>query len=91
MGCKGVIVTRTCFRDVGMKLPCAGSVVALRGKDGKFLWKAPTYAEIFELLCHGIDVNQDGTDDCIATGRLADMRAINPKNGTYSLDILVLY
>ena len=65
-----------------MKLPCAGSVVALRGKDGKFLWKAPTYAEIFELLCHGIDVNQDGTDDCIATGRLADMRAINPKNGT---------
>ena len=64
-----------------MKLPCAGAIVALRGKDGKLLWKADTYSEIFELLCHSIDVNQDGTDDCIATGRLGDMRAINPKNG----------
>ena len=64
-----------------MKLPCAGAIVALRGKDGKLLWKTDTYSEIFELLCHGIDVNQDGSDDCIATGRLADMRAIDPKTG----------
>ena len=78
-------VNRECYSKffLGMKLPCAGSIIALRGKDGKLLWKAEAYAEIFELLCHGIDVNQDGTDDCIATGRLADMRAINPKNGTY--------
>ena len=66
-----------------MKLPCAGAIVALRGRDGKLLWKAPAYAEVFELLCHGIDVNQDGKDDCIATGRLGTIRAIDPLNGMY--------
>ncbi|XP_060600384.1 protein FAM234A-like [Ruditapes philippinarum] len=68
-------------RNNGMKLPCAGAVVALRGRDGKLLWKASAYAEVFELLCHGIDVNQDGKDDCIATGRLGSISAIDPLNG----------
>ncbi|XP_052801612.1 protein FAM234B-like [Mya arenaria] len=68
-------------KDNGLTFPCAGAVVALRGRDGKLLWKADSYAEVLELVCHGIDVNQDGVDDCIATGRLAEMRAINPLNG----------
>ena len=62
-------------------MPCAGAVIALRGRDGKLLWKANAYAEVFEILCHGIDVNKDGIDDCIVTGRLAELRAINPLNG----------
>lgn len=68
-------------RNNGMKLPCAGAVVALRGRDGKLLWKAQAYAEVFELLCHGVDVNQDGKDDCIVTGRLGTIQAIDPLNG----------
>lgn len=66
---------------LGLQLPCAGAIIALRGRDGKLLWKANAYAEVFELLCHGIDVNSDGVDDCIVTGRLAELRAINPLNG----------
>ncbi|XP_046574702.1 protein FAM234A-like [Haliotis rubra] len=68
-------------KDQGMETPCAGAVVALRGYDGKLLWQAKTYAEIFELNCHSIDVNRDGVNDCIATGRLGDIRAINIRNG----------
>lgn len=66
---------------IGMEVPCAGAIVALRGYDGKLLWKTKAYAEIFALNCHGVDANKDGTFDCIATGRLADIRVINPKNG----------
>ena len=65
----------------GMEVPCAGAVIALRGHDGKMLWKVKSYSEVFALNCHGIDVNKDGTKDCIATGRLATIQAINPKNG----------
>ncbi|KAK3602624.1 hypothetical protein CHS0354_034208 [Potamilus streckersoni] len=65
----------------GLRPPCAGSVVALRGFDGKLLWKADAYGEIFALNCHGIDANKDGVDECIASGRLADMRLVNPRNG----------
>ncbi|KAJ8299124.1 hypothetical protein KUTeg_023184 [Tegillarca granosa] len=68
-------------KDLGMEQPCAGAIVALRGYDGKLLWKTKAYAEIFALNCHGVDANKDGTFDCIATGRLADIRVINPKNG----------
>lgn len=63
------------------KTPCAGKVVALRGYDGKLLWKVDVYSEIFAINCHGIDVNKDGTYDCLASGRLGTLVAINPKNG----------
>ena len=66
---------------IGMKVPCVGGIVALRGYDGKLLWKVDSYSEVFALNCHGIDVNGDGVDDCIATGRLATLQAINPLNG----------
>lgn len=45
------------------------------------LWKTTTYSEIFAINCHGVDVNRDGTDDCIVSGRLKDLRAIDPKTG----------
>ena len=64
-----------------MEKPCAGAVIALRGYDGKLLWKTTTFSEIFALNCVGVDVNQDGTDECIASGRLKDLRALDPKTG----------
>lgn len=64
-----------------METPCAGAVIALRGYDGKLLWQTKTYSEIFAMNCHGVDVNQDGLDDCIVSGRLKDLRAIDPKTG----------
>lgn len=67
--------------SVDMKAPCAGKVVALRGYDGKLLWKVDVYSEVFAINCHGIDVNKDGTKDCLASGRLGTLVAINPKNG----------
>lgn len=39
------------------------------------------YSEVFAIICHGIDVNKDGTYDCLASGRLGTLVAINPKNG----------
>lgn len=68
-------------RSIDAKTPCAGKVVALRGYDGKLLWKVDVYSEIFAINCHGIDVNKDGTYDCLASGRLGTLVAINPKNG----------
>ncbi|KAK3095661.1 hypothetical protein FSP39_017289 [Pinctada imbricata] len=68
-------------RSLGMDVPCAGAVIALRGTDGKLLWKVRSYSEVFALNCHTIDINKDGTKDCIATGRLATIQAINPLNG----------
>ncbi|XP_063400956.1 protein FAM234B-like [Mytilus trossulus] len=65
----------------GMETPCGGAVIALRGYDGKLLWQTKTYSEIFAMNCHGVDVNQDGLDDCIVSGRLKDLRAIDPKTG----------
>ncbi|OWF47957.1 protein FAM234B-like [Mizuhopecten yessoensis] len=69
-------------KNLGMKEPCAGGVVALRGYDGKLLWKADAYSEVFGLNCHSVDVNQDGTPDCIATGRLGTLTAIDTTTGT---------
>ncbi|XP_070199696.1 protein FAM234A-like [Littorina saxatilis] len=68
-------------QEQGMQTPCAGAVVALRGYDGKLLWQAQTYAEIFEINCNHVDVNKDGTKDCIVSGRLGTINAIDPKTG----------
>ncbi|XP_061162239.1 protein FAM234B-like [Saccostrea echinata] len=67
--------------SIGLKVPCAGGVIALRGYDGKLLWKVDVYSEVFAINCHGIDVNKDGTYDCLASGRLGTLVAIDPKNG----------
>ena len=69
----------------GMQTPCAGAVVALRGYDGKLLWQAVTYAEVFEINCNHVDVNKDGTKDCIVSGRLGTINAIDPKTGESDL------
>ncbi|XP_062612020.1 protein FAM234B-like [Saccostrea cucullata] len=67
--------------SIGLKVPCAGGVIALRGYDGKLLWKVDVYSEVFAINCHGIDVNKDGTYDCLASGRLGTLVAIDPKTG----------
>ncbi|XP_033752716.1 uncharacterized protein LOC117336335 isoform X1 [Pecten maximus] len=71
----------TFCQNIGMKEPCAGGVVAFRGYDGKLLWKVDAYSEVFGLNCHSVDANQDGNPDCIATGRLGTMMAIDVTKG----------
>ncbi|XP_005105920.2 protein FAM234A [Aplysia californica] len=68
-------------QEEGLQTPCAGMVVALRGYDGKLLWKVSTYAEIFEVNCNLIDANGDGLKECVASGRLGTIYAIDIRTG----------
>ena len=58
-----------------------GFVIAIRGYDGKVLYKFTTKSAIFQLNCNSIDVNQDGKPDCIGTGRMPTFIAFDPREG----------
>ncbi|XP_078690819.1 protein FAM234A-like isoform X2 [Branchiostoma floridae x Branchiostoma belcheri] len=60
---------------------CAGGIRAYNGATGKQLWHIPTFGEVFLLRCGGLDINADGWEDCLATGRMGLMLAFNPKLG----------
>ncbi|CAH1793762.1 unnamed protein product [Owenia fusiformis] len=68
-------------KKIGSKSPCLGAVIALRGFDGKPLWRVNTTFEPFEINCSIDDFNGDGHLDCIASGRKATMTAIDPIKG----------
>ncbi|XP_013402918.1 protein FAM234B isoform X1 [Lingula anatina] len=68
-------------KSLGSPSPCAGFVIALRGYDGKELWRLNTYAEVFEINCQELDVNKDGKLDCIGSGRLSTLLAFDPRTG----------
>ncbi|KAK3087336.1 hypothetical protein FSP39_004814, partial [Pinctada imbricata] len=68
-------------RNNGMEEPCAGMIIALRGYDGEELWRRNVYSEIFALNCHGVDVDKDGRYECIATGRLGTIIAVDVRTG----------
>lgn len=61
--------------------PCGGGVAAFDGGTGQLLWYSPSYMEVFALTCHGIDINQDGQDDCLAGGRVGVLYAIDSTDG----------
>ncbi|KAI0209988.1 hypothetical protein LSAT2_005289, partial [Lamellibrachia satsuma] len=77
----------------GAPYPCAGQIIALRGYDGKELWRTSLFMAPFELNCNNIDIDGDGKLDCIAAGRMGTAVAFNPRNGTilWSIDDGVIH
>ncbi|KAI0236790.1 hypothetical protein LSAT2_012668 [Lamellibrachia satsuma] len=71
---------KTCS-DAGETFPCAARLVALRGYDGKELWRIRVQAGLFEVNCHKIDIDKDGKADCIASGRMGTVVAFDPRKG----------
>ncbi|KAH9514343.1 hypothetical protein Btru_028810, partial [Bulinus truncatus] len=65
----------------GLMYPCGGTLLALRGYDGKDLWKTSTRSIVLDTFCGDIDVNKDGVGDCINTGRQATCQATDTKLG----------
>lgn len=56
-------------------------VLALRGTDGHELWRIMTYSGVTDLECDMLDVNSDGRKDCIVTGKMGTVMAIDTRNG----------
>ncbi|KAI0227420.1 hypothetical protein LSAT2_022100 [Lamellibrachia satsuma] len=71
---------KTCS-DAGDTFPCAARLVALRGYDGKELWRIRVQAGLFEMNCHKVDIDKDGKTDCIASGRMGTVVAFDPRKG----------
>ncbi|XP_041362611.1 protein FAM234B-like [Gigantopelta aegis] len=64
-----------------LSAPCVGLLIALRGYDGKELWRSPTHSGVLFVKCNEIDVNQDGQPDCIVTGRHGTTQAVDIRTG----------
>ena len=71
----------------GKTFPCAARLVALRGYDGKELWRIRVPGAPFEMNCHKIDVDKDGKTDCIASGRMGTVVAFDPRKGDLICDV----
>ena len=74
---------------LGETFPCAARLVALRGYDGKELWRIRVQAGPFEMNCHKIDIDKDGKADCIASGRRGTVVAFDPRKGDFICDFLL--
>ncbi|XP_055907141.1 uncharacterized protein LOC129942294 [Eupeodes corollae] len=61
-------------------VPCEGGVIALDGANGNLLWQTWSIGNVFSLYCT-VDIDKDGFIDCIASGRLGMIFAINGRNG----------
>ena len=80
-------ILSTSLYYVGEIWPCGGLVVALRGSDGKELWQVGTHHEVFNINCDTIDINGDGTKDCLCSGRMATFLAIDPIKGRTNISL----
>ncbi|WAQ95671.1 hypothetical protein MAR_028361 [Mya arenaria] len=72
---------RKIIQKRGFQYPCFGSIMALRGYDGKVLWDIDVRSEVLFFNCEQFDFDKDGKQDCIATGRMGTIIAFNPRNG----------
>ncbi len=72
-------LTTSCV--AGLDFPCEGELMALRGTDGYVLWKTRLQSGVTDLNCVDVDVDRDGTPDCIASGKHATFSAVNSKTG----------
>ncbi|XP_058059906.1 uncharacterized protein LOC131210645 [Anopheles bellator] len=68
-------------RKTGITDLCGGGLMALDGRTGSTLWQRWTSFTIFSLQCSGIDINSDGSADCVAAGRGGLILAIDGRNG----------
>ncbi|XP_029651276.1 protein FAM234B-like [Octopus sinensis] len=67
--------------DTGLSYPPTGQLLAIRGCDGKQLWKHSTKSSILYIHCDQLDANQDGKHDCLISGYHATLQAIDPRKG----------
>ncbi|XP_021380156.1 uncharacterized protein LOC110467366 [Mizuhopecten yessoensis] len=67
--------------EKGEEYPCVGHLYALRGYDGKVLWREKVYSSITLINCADFDVDKDGYKDCILCGRPAGVQAVSTKTG----------
>ncbi|XP_077980247.1 uncharacterized protein LOC144435530 [Glandiceps talaboti] len=74
-------VAKQLCHKYGLEPPCGGRIIALDGRNGNSIWNTTVPHEIFELNCGNIDINQDDVMDCLASGRMGVLVAINPKTG----------
>ncbi|XP_050086431.1 uncharacterized protein LOC126571715 [Anopheles aquasalis] len=79
-GVRGFIPQCT-SRKTGITDLCGGGLLALDGRTGATLWQRWTSFTIFSLQCNGIDINADGTSDCVAAGRGGLILALDGRNG----------
>lgn len=68
-------------QSIHVEEPCSGTVYGIRGYDFHILWSFHVKQSIFEFVCHEIDINNDGYQDCIGSGRQATLVAFDPRNG----------
>jgi len=68
-------------QSLNIEEPCSGTVYGIRGYDFTILWSFRVKQSIFEFVCNGIDINNDGYQDCIGSGREATLVAFDPRNG----------
>ena len=64
-----------------------GLLIALRGYDGKELWRMPTHSGVLFVKCGEVDVNQDGRYDCIVTGRHGTIHAVDTFVGAFTTEV----
>ncbi|CAI9740504.1 Hypothetical predicted protein [Octopus vulgaris] len=69
------------FGNNGLSYPPTGQLLAIRGCDGKQLWKHSTKSSILYIHCDQLDANQDGKHDCLISGYDATLQAIDPRKG----------
>lgn len=77
------------FLCAGSSYPCGGVLMALRGDDGRELWRAATRSVVVHHVCGGVDVNGDGRGDCIVTGRHSTCQAVDVVTGLNFFDIFI--
>ncbi|XP_069123099.1 protein FAM234B-like [Argopecten irradians] len=65
----------------GEGYPCVGYLYALRGYDGKVLWRERLYSSVTLINCADVDVDKDGLTDCILCGRPAGVQAVSSRTG----------
>ena len=61
--------------------PCQGKVLALNGLDGSTIWERAINFPAFAIRCV-LDVNSDGSLDCLVSGRIGGFVALDGKDGT---------
>lgn len=60
--------------------PCFGGALALDGLSGKELWRHYSMHEIYGINCNA-DIDQDGIQDCLLSGRGGVFEAVSGKTG----------
>ena len=60
---------------------CFVKVVVLSGQDGTIIWEQNANFSIFSVRCI-LDINNDGTQDCILTGRTGGFSALSGIDGS---------